>query len=107
VEDAGTQQRSGTVPILPESVEVPSGDLPGPPAAGTEGDWYPDDATEIVWVGAGDSSDFLLAALHENGIGCRRDEQGAQAKLYVLPHNAARAREIIREIAENQPMEEE
>jgi hypothetical protein len=107
-EDAGTQKRSATVPILPESLAVSAADLPGPPAAGTEGDWYPGDAAENVWVGeAGDPSDFLVAALHENGISCRRDEQGAQAKLYVLPHNAARAREIIREIAENQSMEEE
>ena len=108
VEDAGAQERSDSVPILPESVEVPAADLSSPPAAGTEGDCYPDDAAENVWVGeAGDPSDFLVAALHENGIGCRRDKQGTLAKLYVLPHDAARAREIIREIAENQPMEEQ
>jgi len=106
-EDAGPAKRYGTVPTLPESVEVTAADLPGPPAAG-KGDWQPGDAAEYVWVGeAGDPSDFLVAALHENGISCRRDEKGAQAKLYVLPHKAARAREIIREIAENQPMEEE
>jgi hypothetical protein len=108
VEDAGAQERSDTVPILPESVEVPPADLPGPPAAGTEGHWYPEDATENVWAGeAGHPRDFLVAALHENGISCRLDEQETEAKLYVLPHHAARAREIIREIAENQPMEEE
>ena len=108
VEDAGAQEVRDTMRILSESVEAPTADLPGPPAAGTEGDWYQEDATENVWAGeVGDPSDFLVAALHENGIGCRRDKQGTQAKLYVLPHDAARAREIIREIAENQPMEEE
>jgi len=108
VEDAGAQERSGSVPILPESVEVPAADLSGPPAAGIEGDWHPEDATAKVWAGeAGHPGDFLVVALHENGIRCRLDEQGRQAKLYVLPHNAARAREIIREIAENQPIEEE
>lgn len=115
VQDVGTQElegrvveRSGTVPVLPESVEIPPADLPGPPTAGAEHDWYPEEATENVWVGeSGDQSDFLVAALRENGINCRLDEQETQAKLYVLRRNALRSREIIREITENQPIEEE
>ena len=114
VADVGAQElagqvleRSGLAPALPESVDVPAPDIPGPPNAGTEGDWYPEDATENIWLGeVGDQCDFLIAALHENGINCRLDEQGTQATLYVLPHNAARAKEIIREIVANEPMEE-
>ena len=40
-------------------------------------------------------SEFLVAALHENGIHCRVDQQGIHATLYVLPADATRAREII------------
>ena len=43
--------------------------------------------------------------LHENEINCRVDQQGTRAKLYVLPHDAARAREIVREVVEGQPPE--
>jgi len=87
--------------------EAETRDIPGPPNARAEGDWYPEDATENIWSGeAGDQSEFLIAALHENGINCRLDERGTQAKLYVLLHNAARAKEIIQEIIENEPTEE-
>lgn len=80
--------------------------IPGPPTAGEEGDWYPEDATEKVWsTDAGEPSDFLVAALHENGINCRVDQQESRVKLYVLPDDAKRAREIVREVAEGQPPE--
>jgi hypothetical protein len=78
--------------------------IPGPPTAGGEADWYPEDATANVWSSdAGESSDFLVAALHENGINCRVDQHGTHAKLYVLPDDATRAREIVREVVEGQP----
>jgi hypothetical protein len=80
--------------------------IPGPPTAGEEGDWYPEDATEKVWsTDAGEPNDFLVAALHENGINCRVDQQESRVKLYVLPHDAKRAREIVREVVEGQPPE--
>lgn len=85
---------------------APEENIPGPPTAGGEMDWYPEDATVSVWsTDSGEPSDFLVAALHENGINCRVDQQGTHAKLYVLPHDASRAREIIREVVEGEPPE--
>jgi hypothetical protein len=85
---------------------APEENIPGPPTAGEEADWYPEDATEKVWsTDAGEPSDFLVAALHENGIICRVDQQGTRSKLYVLPDDATRAREIVREVVEGQPPE--
>ena len=49
--------------------------------------------------------DFLVAALHENGIHCRMDRSGEQEELYVLPEDAERAREIVREVVEGRPPE--
>jgi len=111
VQDVGAQELAGqvlwpsrSVPILPETVQFPAGDIPGPPAARGSADWFPEDATETVWsADSPEQSEFLVAALHENGINCRLDERGTQASLYVLPHDAARAREIIREVVEGEP----
>lgn len=91
----------------PEEPAAPTVDeIPGPPSAGEDAEWYPEDATEVVWsTDTGEPSDFLIAALHENGIDCRVDEQGTGAKLYVLPHDAPRAREIVREVVEGEPPE--
>jgi hypothetical protein len=113
VQDVGAQELagqvvrpSGRVAILPESVHLPAEDIPGPPATGESADWYPEDATASVWsTDAGEPSDFLVAALHENGINCRVDQQGNRANLYVLPGDATRAREIVREVVEGEPPE--
>ncbi|HXC48154.1 MAG TPA: hypothetical protein VNU20_07665 [Candidatus Sulfotelmatobacter sp.] len=111
VQDVGAQELagqvlgpSGSVPILPEMVNLPPQDIPGPPVAGESADWFPEDATASVWsADSREQSEFLVAALHENGIHCRLDERGTQAKLYVLPRDATRAREIIREVVEGEP----
>jgi hypothetical protein len=101
------QSSQETIRKLPATMTpAPEEDIPGPPTAGEEADWYQEDATASVWsTDAGEPNDFLVAALHENGINCRVDQQGTRAKLYVLPHDAARAREIVREVAEGQPPE--
>lgn len=92
------------VPFLPERVSLPREEIPGPPTAGENADWFPEDATENVWTGAVEEiGEFLVAALHENGIHCRLDQQGTHVRLYVLPHNASRAREIVREVVEGSP----
>ena len=97
-------ERARTVPILPETVDAPPQDVPGPPTAGENTDWFPEDATAEVWSTDSDEpSEFLVAALHENAINCRLEQRGPRAKLYVLPHDASRAREILREIAEANP----
>jgi hypothetical protein len=89
-----------------EPIPPPAEEIPAPPTAGEEAAWYPEDATTSVWsTDAGEPSDFLLAVLYENGINCRVDRQGTRAKLYVLPDDAARAREIIREVVEGEPPE--
>jgi hypothetical protein len=81
--------------------------IPGPPTAGEETDWFPEDATVKVWsTEKGDPSDFLVAALHENGIRCRLEKSGSQAELSVLPEDEERAREIVREVVEGIPPEE-
>lgn len=78
--------------------------IPGPPTAGEETGWYPEDASASVWSTETDEpSDFLVAALHENGINCRVVQQGTHAKLYVLPDDATRAGEIVREVVEGTP----
>lgn len=101
------QSPQETVRKLPSTL-TPAAEqnIPGPPTGGEEGDWYPEDATEKVWsTDAGEPSDFLVAALHENGINCRVDQQESRVKLYVLPDDAKRAREIVREVVEGQPPE--
>ena len=111
VEEVGVQELAGrvltpsrAVPILPETVNPLAEDVPGPPTAGENADWFPEDATVNIWsTDSDESSDFLVAALHENGVNCRVDQQGTHATLYVLPHDAIRARGILREIAEAEP----
>jgi hypothetical protein len=99
-----TQERIKKLPAT--LTPAPEENIPGPPTAGEETDWYQEDATTSVWsTDASEPSDFLVAALHENGINCRVDQQGTRGKLYVLPHDAARAREIIREVVEGTPPE--
>jgi hypothetical protein len=113
IEDVGAQELAGKVvmnsksaPRLPEAVDLVSEGIPGPPTAGEDSGWFPEDATANVWsTDTDEPSDFLLAALHENGIHCRLDRRGPRATLFVLPHDAPRAREILREIADATPPE--
>jgi hypothetical protein len=80
--------------------------IPGPPNAGESAEWYPEDATSKVWsTETGETSDFLVAALHENGISCRPTKNGQNLELYVLPEDEPRAREIVREVVEGTPPE--
>ncbi|HKM67682.1 MAG TPA: hypothetical protein VJX70_10990 [Candidatus Acidoferrum sp.] len=101
------QSSRETIRKLPPAItSAEEENIPGPPATGEEDGWYPEDATVSVWsTEGGEPSDFLVAALHENGINCRLEQQGTHAKLYVLPQDAARAREIVREVVEGQPPE--
>jgi hypothetical protein len=79
--------------------------IPGPPNAGEEGDWYPEDADTQVWVGENTISDFLIAALHENGIRCRVERNAARARLFVLLDDEEKAEKIVREVVEGKPPE--
>jgi hypothetical protein len=114
VKDSGRQELQKLFEAIPsrlleqaeEARPVDEEILPGPPSPGESVDWCPEDATANVWSADAQSEldgDFLVAALHENGIQCRLDQQGTGAKLYVLPHDASHAREIIREVVEGSP----
>jgi hypothetical protein len=87
----------------------PDDHLPGPPTVGENADWFPEDATVKIWSGGKDQNgQFLVAALHENGIRCRLDNfdnHVQDQELYVLPEDENRAREIIREVIQGQPPE--
>ena len=92
---------------LPQSIAPVEGEnIPGPPTAGEQTDWYLEDAIIKVWsTESSEPSDFLMAALHENGIHCRVEKTGTNAALFVLPEDETRAREIVREIVEGNPPE--
>lgn len=92
---------------LPETLTpAPEEDIPGPPNVGEGTDWFPEDATLRVWhTDSGEPGDFLVAALHENGIRCRLDRSGERRELHVLPEDAERAREIVKEVIEARPPE--
>jgi hypothetical protein len=101
-------ERSSAPQRLPVTVTPPAEeDIPGPPSAGAGADWFPEDATVTVWS-SGDAAqqEFLVAALHENGIRCRVDAAVRGAEIHVLPDDEPRAREIVREIIESRPLTE-
>ena len=67
--------------------------------------WFPEDATAEVWQGGpGDSGWMLEMAFKENRINYRVDLESDDLKrLFVMPEDEARAREIVREIVEGTP----
>ena len=96
------------------ALELPAVDAPEPPEESLRPeDWNPQDATKQIWAGADlDVTAMIVASLRENGIGCRigageeRDDRlvdGAPQKLFVLPEDVERAKEIIREIVDAAP----
>jgi hypothetical protein len=114
VEEVGAGELKGlllerspqTIRKLPETLTPsPEDDIPGPPNPGVGLDWFPEDATLRIWLSESESGDFLVAALHENGIHCRLDKTERRQELYVLPEDESRAREIVREIVEGRPPE--
>lgn len=100
-------ERGELLAELPETLTPPEEEnLPGPPNAGEGTDWYPEDATVSVWSSeSGEFGEFLVAALHENGVRCRLAANGSRAELYVLLEDEKRAREIVREVVEGKPPE--
>jgi len=100
-------ERSSAPRKLPSTLTPPAGeDIPGPPTAGDDQEWFPEDATALVW--SSDRNDnaqveFLVAALHENGIRCRVDHAARGSAIYVLPEDEDRAGLIVRQLLENAP----
>jgi hypothetical protein len=71
------------------------------------GPWYPEDATVEVWTETPTfTSDMIEMSLKENQILARIEvpEEGMK-KVFVLPEDESAAREIIREIVEDSPLE--
>jgi hypothetical protein len=66
----------------------------------------PEDATSQVWVGEDmETAEFLKDSLRGVGIGCIVSEDGSQGRVFVLPADEKRAREIVREVVEGAPPE--
>jgi hypothetical protein len=71
------------------------------------GPWYPEDATVEVWTETPTfTSDMIEMSLKENQIHARIEvPEGGMKKVFVLPEDESAAREIIREIVEDSPLE--
>jgi hypothetical protein len=70
------------------------------------GDWYPEDATLEIWEGnQPEMGELLAASLGENRIHSRLPESRGAYRLFVLPGDETRAREIVREVIEAVPPE--
>ena len=69
--------------------------------------WYPEDATMEVWSGKPKEKDFLIEmSLKENRINYRIKEEDEDLKrVFVIPEDESRAREIVREVVEGEPPE--
>ena len=76
--------------------------------------WHPDDATAEIWSGEDTYiADMIALSLKENQIDCRFDSESADPesappaseKIFVLPEDEARAKEIVREIVDAAPPE--
>ncbi|HEY0703765.1 MAG TPA: hypothetical protein VGD60_13445 [Candidatus Acidoferrales bacterium] len=64
-------------------------------------EFHPDDATAEVWTGADASAgESLVNCLAEVGIGCATTEAPGDFRIRVMPSSAARAQEIIQQIAD-------
>src|SRR5436853_4061585 len=62
--------------------------------------WYPEDATLEVWSGNPKEKSFVIGmSLKENRINHRVEVSGDKLrKVFVMPEDEERAREIVREI---------
>jgi hypothetical protein len=110
VKDAfGTEEEDGSVAVLTlpapddlqqqrESPEVENPDVMRP--------FFAEDANIEVWKGdPPEITDMVRSSLRENNIPARWLELDEKSHLFVLPPDAVRAHEIIREIAEATPPE--
>jgi hypothetical protein len=88
-------------------LEIPAEDDDATPAI-VDGDWDPenwdpDDATAEVWSGSGAEAPAIEACLREVNIHSRTDMAGGAGKIFVMAEDAARSKEIVREIDEAAP----
>lgn len=69
--------------------------------------WFPEDATLEIWSGDQKGwSSMIEMSLKENRINYRTETQGDRfSRIFVLPEDDARAREIVKEVVEGVPPE--
>ena len=80
-------------------------------------DWHPEDAVAEIWSGENtELAKMIAASLRENQIDCRIDTPDAESeehispgeaaarRLFVLPDDEGRGKEIVREILEASPL---
>jgi hypothetical protein len=108
-EEDGDTELSEDADPDPE-LEIPARD--DLPVEGVHGDWnprgwYPEDATLEVWSGnPNEWGSAFEMALKENRITYRVAIESDEFKrVFVIPEDEARAREIVREIVEGDPPE--
>ena len=69
-------------------------------------DFDPEDATREVWTGESEEmAQVFKDCLNGVGIGCVVAEDGGKLRILVLPAAEGPAREVVREITEQTPME--
>jgi len=91
-----------------KAMELPAEDDLPPAEEGNSdwtSDWYPEDATvEIYSENSPEIIGMIEASLRENLIRSRTEAPGdGSSKLFVLPADESRAREIVRQITEGAP----
>lgn len=109
----GTDEATGqdSVPLLPAPDRNPADfekDLRDAIQDANEwlGPRYPEDATVEVWAGEDTSTiEIIEMSLRESDLLVRTEKSPGHAKIYVLPEDEARAKEIVREIVEGAPPE--
>ena len=70
------------------------------------GQRYPEDATVLVWSGVEpDVREMIEMSLQENDMLSRSEQDAGRTRVFVLPEDEARAKEIVREIVDGEPPE--
>lgn len=87
--------------------EAPESDSPPEPTpSDIVEDFDPEDASAEVWAGESEEmAQVCQDCLKGVGIGCVVAEDGGKLRILVLPAAEGRAREVVREITEQTPME--
>lgn len=109
----GTDEETGenAVPLLPAPDREPADFEKGlRDAIADANEWlgprYPEDATVQVWTGEDvNRKEMIEMSLRENDVMNRSEEEKGLHKVFVLPEDEARAKEIVREVIESTPME--
>jgi hypothetical protein len=112
IKDAfGTDEETGedAVPLLPAPDQNPADfEKELRDAIQDANEWlgprYPEDATVEVWSGDNiDLIDMIEMSLRESDLLVRTEKSPGPARIFVLPEDEARAKEIVREIVGGQP----